>query len=57
MKDTEDLRGHLVLLDCRECQDHRGTKERVGMLAQWGLQDSMAHGVLRGPVVERAHLE
>lgn len=34
-----------------------GRKETVGTLAQWGLQDNMAHEALRGPLGERAHLE
>lgn len=57
MKDLEALREDLVLLDYRECQDHQGRKERVGMLAQWGLQDSRVHTVLKGQLGERAHLE
>lgn len=57
MKDTGALRGHLDLLDYRECQDHQGRKERADMLAQWGLQDSMAREALMGPLVERAHLD
>lgn len=57
MKDLEALRGHRVLLDYRECQGHQGRKERVGMLVQWGLQDSQVQEGLKGPLGERAHLE
>lgn len=57
MKDIEVLRGQLVPLDCRECQGHQGRKERAGMLARWGLQDSMAHEAPRAPLAERAYLD